>query len=340
LKNRRKKIKKSDIYLEKSVLIILMLLISMISYGKNSKWGFWAHRRINRLAVFRLPEEMQFFYKKNIDFLTDNAVNPDKRRYAVVGEAERHFIDLDVYGDSALSILPKYWPDAVKKIGEDSLRKHGIVPWHLQTAAFQLTEAFKAKDAKRILRLSADLGHYVADSHVPLHTTRNYNGQLTGQEGIHAFWESRLPELFAEDYDLWIGEAQYLDNITTQVWLVVTASHAASDSVFKFEKQLSDSFEPDKKYSFELRNNVLTRTYSKEFSEHYHQMLKGQVQRRMRASIKMVGDMWYTCWINAGQPDLTGISGFVFNADQKKEEAVEQLSWLRRLFRVRSEGDN
>lgn len=340
MKNRRKKIKKSDIYLEKSVLIILMLLISVISYGKNSKWGFWAHRRINRLAVFRLPEEMQFFYKKNIDFLTDNAVNPDKRRYAVVGEAERHFIDLDVYGDSALSILPKYWPDAVKKIGEDSLRKHGIVPWHLQTAAFQLTEAFKAKDAKRILRLSADLGHYVADSHVPLHTTRNYNGQLTGQEGIHAFWESRLPELFAEDYDLWIGEAQYLDNITTQVWLVVAASHAASDSVFKFEKQLSDSFEPDKKYSFELRNNVLTRTYSKEFSEHYHQMLKGQVQRRMRASIKMVGDMWYTCWINAGQPDLTGISGSVFNADQKKEEAVEQLSWLRRLFRVRSEGDN
>ncbi|WP_310589062.1 hypothetical protein [Dyadobacter chenhuakuii] len=57
------------------------------------------------MAVFRLPPEMQVFYKKNIDFITENAVNPDRRRYAVVGEAERHYIDLDVYGDSAVLVL-------------------------------------------------------------------------------------------------------------------------------------------------------------------------------------------------------------------------------------------
>ena len=322
------------------LIICLFTAICPILQAANPQWGFWAHRRINRMAVFRLPEEMQYFYKMNIDYLTENAVNPDRRRYAVVGEAERHFIDLDVYGDSALQILPKYWPDAVRKIGEDSLRKHGIVPWHLQTAAFQLTEAFKAKDAKRILRLSADLGHYVADAHVPLHTTRNYNGQLTNQEGIHAFWESRLPELFAEDYDLWIGEAKYLDKITNEVWLVVAASHAASDSVFLFEKELTQTFEPDKKFSYELRNNVLTRTYSREFSGRYHQMLKGQVERRMKASVKMVGDIWYTCWVNAGQPDLKEMSGFTRNENDKKEEAVEQQNWLRRLLHVRNESDN
>ena len=328
------------IFLKKLLLSALLLVIVLDSVEGNAGWGFWAHRRINRLAVFRLPAEMQIFYKTNIDFLTENAVNPDRRRYAVVGEAERHFIDLDVYGDSALQNLPKFWNDAVKKIGEDSLRRHGIVPWHLQTATYQLTEAFKAKDANRILRLSADLGHYVADAHVPLHTTRNYNGQLSKQEGIHAFWESRLPELFAEDYDLWIGEAQYLDKISNEVWQTVAESHAASDSVFLFEKELSRSFEPDKKYSYELRNNVLTRSYSKEFSEQYHQMLSGQVQRRMKASVKMVGDMWYTCWINAGQPDLNQISGSLDNDDNKKQEAVEQQSWLQRLFKVRSEGDD
>jgi len=332
--------KKNKNIFKKPVVTCLFFLICLPVLGFQPRWGFWAHRRINRLAVLRLPEEMQFFYKKNIDYLTENAVNPDRRRYAVVGEAERHFIDLDVYGDSALQILPKYWPDAVKKIGEDSLRKHGIVPWHLQTAAFQLTEAFKAKDAGRILRLSADLGHYVADAHVPLHTTRNYNGQLTSQEGIHAFWESRLPELFAEDYELWIGETKYLDKITDEIWNVVAASHTASDSVFLFEKELTKTFEPDKKFSYELRNNVLTRTYSKEFSERYHQMLKGQVQRRMKASVKMVGDMWYTCWVNAGQPDLKEISGFSLNETDKKEEAVEKQNWLRRLFQVRTEGDN
>ena len=69
-------------------------------------------------------------------------------------------------------------------------------------------------------------------------------------------------------------------------------------------------------------------------------MLSGQVQRRMKASVKMVGDMWYTCWINAGQPDLNQISGSLDNDDNKKQEAVEQQSWLQRLFKVRSEGDD
>ena len=37
------------------------------------------------------------FYKKNISYLTEAAVNPDRRRYAVLDEAPRHFIDLDEY---------------------------------------------------------------------------------------------------------------------------------------------------------------------------------------------------------------------------------------------------
>lgn len=323
--------------MKESCLSVFLVTSLILLTGFSPRWGFWAHRRINRLAVFRLPEPMQVFYKKHIDFITENAVNPDRRRYAVVGEAERHFIDLDVYGDSALYILPRYWKDAVEKVGEDSLRKHGIVPWYVQSAAFQLTEAFKEKDPRRILRISADLGHYIADAHVPLHTTRNYNGQLTGQEGIHGFWESRLPELFAEDYNLWIGEAAYVDQISTDIWQVVADSHMASDSVFKFEKQLTAEFDPDKKYSYELRNNILTRTYSKEFSQRYHQMLAGQVQRRMKSAVQMVGNVWYTCWINAGQPDMNQMTSFSLNQEDKKEQAAEQQSWIRRLFGIRPE---
>ncbi|MCE7070300.1 MULTISPECIES: zinc dependent phospholipase C family protein [Dyadobacter] len=291
------------------------------------------------MAVFRLPPEMQVFYKKNIDYITENAVNPDRRRYAVVGEAERHYIDLDVYGDSAVLVLPKFWNEAVKRMGEDSLRKHGIVPWYIQTAAYQLTEAFKEKDARRILRISADLGHYIADAHVPLHTTRNYNGQLTGQEGIHGFWESRLPELFAENYDLWIGQARYQDNVANIAWQTVAESHAATDSVFLFEKQLSASFPAEKKFSYELRNNVLTRTYSLEFSTRYHETLDRQVERRMRASIKMVADIWFTCWINAGQPDLRQLKDSLTETD-KPDQQTESQSWIRRLLHIRPESED
>lgn len=314
-------------------------IICLFTSGIAPNWGFWAHKRINRLAVYRLPVDMQIFYKKHIDYLTENAVNPDRRRYAVVGEAERHFIDLDSYPDSIRYALPVYWQEAKVKFPEDSLRKHGMNPWYVQMAAHQLTEAFKTKNTKAILRLSADLGHYIADAHVPLHTTKNYNGQLTKQEGIHGFWESRLPELFAEDYDLWIGEVEYIQNIGQTAWNTIYDSHRAKDSVLLFEQEVSKSFDDDKKYSYELRNNILTRTYSKEFSERYHRLLKGQVERRMRMSVKIVGDMWYTCWINAGQPVLDGNLIHLNPDELKSEEASEQRNWLQKLLHIRVESD-
>ena len=127
------------------------------------------------------------FYKKNIQYLEEASVNPDRRRYAVEDEAAKHYIDLDDYGDSAAFKLPRYWNDAIKKYSEDSLQARGIVPWHINRMYYQLKDAFLLKDPQRILRVSAELGHYVADANVPLHTTRNYDGQLTGQNGIHAF---------------------------------------------------------------------------------------------------------------------------------------------------------
>lgn len=280
-------------------------LVCLIAPILSQSWGFYSHRKINRLAVFTLPVEMIGFYKENIQYITENAVNPDKRRYAVKGEAPRHYIDLDVYGDSAVYKMPRYWNDAVEKYTEDTLLAYGIVPYHVNRMAYWLTEAFKEKDALRILRLSSDLGHYIADANVPLHTTENYNGQLTGQYGIHGFWESRLPELFSEEYDLLTGKAEYIENLQLEVWDAVTKAHEALDSVFLFEMELTKKFPESKKYGFEERGQTTVRTYSYQFSKEYHQKLNGMVERRMRATIKMVGDFWFSCWVKAGQPDLT-----------------------------------
>ena len=92
-------------------------------------WGFYGHVLLNRQAVFSLPPEMLHLYKQELRFVSEKAVNPDRRRYAVKGEAEKHYIDLDHYGDSALYKLPKYWAQAIEKFPEDSLRAHGIGPW-------------------------------------------------------------------------------------------------------------------------------------------------------------------------------------------------------------------
>jgi hypothetical protein len=289
-------------------LSLLGITFTLLAFTFNTKikpsWGFFAHQKINRLAVFTLPPEMITFYKHHIQYITENAVNPDRRRYAVDYEAPRHYIDLDVYGDSAVYKLPHYWKDAVEEYTEDTLQAYGIVPWHVHLVTFQLTEAFKENNAEDILRYSADLGHYIADANVPLHTTENYNGQLSGQYGIHGFWESRLPELFSEDYNFFIGKAEYVDNTQLAIWTAVEDAHVALDSVFGFEKKLTEKMADDRKYSSELRGNVNMKVYSRDFSKAYHNMLGDQVERRMRNSIKMVGDYWYTAWVNAGQPDM------------------------------------
>ena len=282
----------------------LVLSFLFISWFGAQSWGFFAHKKINRIAVFTLPPEMIGFYKRNIHVITENAVKPDMRRYTVKEEAPRHYIDLDVYGDGALFILPKSWNQAVEMYSEDTLMEYGVVPWHIVKVTGWLTKAFLNRDAEQIIRLSADLGHYIADANVPLHTTENYNGQLTGQVGIHGFWESRLPELFSDEYDLFTGRASYIEDPQAMAWAAVRSANLALDSVLRFEKELTRKFSEEKKYGFEEKGNQTLKVYSYSFSREYHDRLAGMVERQMRRAIKMTGDFWYTAWVDGGQPDL------------------------------------
>jgi hypothetical protein len=299
-----------------------------------SGWGFFAHQKINRLAVFILPSEMIGFYKKNIQYLTEAAVNPDRRRYAVPGEAPRHYIDLDDYGDSAVYKLPRYWNDAVAKYGEDSLKAHGILPWQVYRMYFQLKEAFLLKDTDRILKVSAELGHYVSDAYVPLHTTRNYDGQKTGQSGIHGFWESRLPELYFGQYDFFVGKAQYIKNVQLAIWEVIIITSQKKDSVLLIEKQLFEK-EGSKKFSFETKGRLTVKVVSEEYARHYHQLLHGMVERQFRASIKMTGSIWYTAWVDAGQPDLKSLINYKPTEEELKKRKEELLLWREKTQKAR-----
>src|SRR5690606_29113340 len=141
---------------------------------------------------------MLVLFKPNIEFISEHAVDPDKRRYAITPEGPRHFIDLDNYGTYPFPELPRKWNDAVAKFGEEMVTENGIVPWHVQIMLGRLTKAFKDKNFSAIMKNSTEIGHYISDAHVPLHATSNYNGQQTGQRGIHGFWESRVPELLAD----------------------------------------------------------------------------------------------------------------------------------------------
>lgn len=384
--------------MKKVWLSIFVLLFVFDGQGlhvasNSASWGFFAHRRINRMAVFTLPQEMMPFFRHHIEYLTDHAVDPDKRRYATKHEAVRHYIDIDHWGEYPFPEVPRNWTDALLRYGElqlitpdsDTLRlsgkkivdapgwqdtilfsvnnpslplflplqpyrqfwrdhilpqyyedewrvpvdtvrallripgitieevrvldhfsEYGIVPYHLEKTQAKLARAFQSKDPQAILRIAAEIGHYIGDAHVPLHTTENYNGGMTGQEGIHAFWESRLPELFADEtYDYFVGKANYVSDKNEYYWNTVLKSHQLVDSVLLIEKRLSQTFPPDQQYCYEERLGRSIRTQCEAYATAYHEAMVGMVEDRLQAAILSIGSAWFSAWVDAGQPDLT-----------------------------------
>ncbi|WP_312398663.1 zinc dependent phospholipase C family protein [Sphingobacterium sp.] len=284
----------------------LLWILSIVILLTLNSWGFFAHKKINHYAVFALPAKLAKFYKSNIDLITEKAVDPDKRCFIDSAEGPRHFIDIEDYReDRLIDSIPVHWSQAKEKFQERQLLKNGIIPWQINFTYLKLVKAFKSKDYNKIIKHSADLGHYIADAHVPLHTTKNYNGQLTGQIGIHAFWESRLPEMFAGEYNLLVGKAIYIEDPLSEAWTIVRESNQLVDSVLRIESLLNKQFKASQKNSFIERNNQLLWTYSDSYAKAYHLALNGMVERRMRKTILRVASYWHSAWLESGQPDLS-----------------------------------
>ena len=142
------------------------------------------------------------------------------------------------------------------------------------------------------------------------------------QVGIHAFWESRLPELFFNEYDFFVGKAEYVSNVQLLVWKTIAHTNHALDSVLRFEKQLAKK-SGDQKFNFETKGKQTIKVFSIAYSKAYHLMLAGMVERQMRASVKMIGDIWYTAWVDGGQPDLKSLIEYKPSADELKKREAE-----------------
>jgi hypothetical protein len=289
-------------------------------------WGFFAHQRINRLAVFSLPPEMLVLYKPNIEYLVAHATDADKRRYILAEEGPRHYIDIDHYGPPPFVELPRSWQEAVLRYTADTLNRYGILPWYIGQMVHRLTQAFLQGDADRIMKLSADLGHYTGDAHVPLHACSNHNGQLTGQHGIHGLWESRIPELMADKtFRYWTGKAVYIADVSACTWQIVQESAAAADTVLREEKNLSGRYPSGRKFAYEKRNGKLVRNYATAYTKAYHSILGDMVERRMVAAIRTTANFWYTAWVNAGMPALDKLHKGKITEDAIKATATQMI---------------
>jgi hypothetical protein len=295
-----------------------------------SSWGFFAHKRINRLAVFNLPKGIANFYRANIDYICEHSTDPDKRRYVDSMEGSRHFFNADHYGKHPFDRMPQRWKEAERQYSADTLDKYGVVPWAIQYNYYRLVKSFKEKDTSGILKASVNLAHYIADAHVPLHMTTNHNGQLTHQEGIHGLWETRLPELFSDSYRYKLRKAHYVSDPLKEAWAIARHTFKCVDSVLLFEAKINSTFPPDQKYTMTKRGTRNVKDYSVAYATAYSNSLHGMVERQMRAAMAEVSSYWFSAWVDAGQPDLDKL------IDPKATVATtpQQLSQELSLFKL------
>ena len=284
-----------------SLFIFLMLLMLV-----TGSWGFLAHKTAHKIAVQELPKELQNYFNKNINYLEYNSVRPDVRKKKDRSEAPKHYIDFEAYGDSAAYKMPWKWNEAVKKYSKDTLTKYGYVPYQIIETQKRLTNAFKQRNADSILFYAADLGHYIEDANVPLHTTINYDGQLTNQKGLHALWETMIPEIEIKNYNLSPKhQATYIKNKEQAVWTAVRRAHALLPIIFSKEKEVSKKFTTGTKYRIQNRKGKEVKNYTGAFAKAYSAALGTTINDQLMNSANMVADFWYTAWVDAGKPDVS-----------------------------------
>ena len=317
--------KRSSKFVTGTIIILLVIC---------SSWGFLVHRTVNQLAVYQLPQKMQPFYYKHLDYIVKNSIRPDERRNSDPTEAPKHFIDLEPFGDSAAWKMPLTWSEAVKKYSRDTLVKYGYVPYWVIEIKNRLTNAFRQRNVDSILFYSADLGHYIADANVPLHTSVNYDGQLTGQRGMHALWESVVPELSMERWNL-AGKksAKYLKHPEQAIWEAVRYAHSLLPEVFVAEKEVSRLFTQVTKYRIEKRNNREVKYYSNEFIKDYGQRLQQSINDQLLRSANLIADFWYTAWVDGGKPDLKKL--LLQFSDNDNKALKKEVKAYRQSFLLR-----
>jgi hypothetical protein len=288
-------------YFNKGILFFscFAMIVSLCS------WGFYTHETATQLAIYKLPGSIRTFYFSNIDSVTAQSVRPDKRKSTDKKETAKHFIDIENYGDNAINNMPLNWQAALEKYSWDTLNKYGYVPYQVLTEYSLLVNAFKQKNTDSIFFYAIDLAHYIEDANVPLHTTNNYDGQLTNQKGLHALWESTIPELEINNYNLYSAhKAIYIKDKPVTIWKAIQKAHALLPVMLAKEKEITKNFPDNSKYKEVMYYGTKTKMYTHEFARQYAAALGSSINDQLINSANMVADFWYSAWIDAGKPGL------------------------------------
>ncbi len=281
-------IEKIKRFLRAGTLFTIISVSSLLFLG----WGQLGHHIINYNTIMSALPQMEFF-NTWADSLAAHASDADARKSWDPTEAPKHFIDIDNYPEFvANGFITQDFDSLVAEHNYSFVMQQGILPWAILNTADSIEAAFEQNDLHKAMLLSADLGHYIADSHMPLHITRNYNGQYTDQTGVHSRYESNLIGDFQSQITYTGDSLQYIENMPDFIFNMIYDNYQYVDSVL-YADSVAQAY----------AGNHSSSTYYNKFWEIAGDFTIGLFQK---ASYR-IACVIYTEWINAGGSP-TGIS--------------------------------
>ena len=268
----------------------LLVLAACWSTVPAFAWGPTAHRLANSQAIDTLPVEIRYFFEANRQFLAEHATDPDQWLQKDPYERKQHYIYLDKYGIFPYLELPHGFKPAAEKFSLRRINRDGLLPWHVGEYSLRLTNALKAGKWEEAKQLAAALGHYVADTRDPLHTTANYDGQLTGQTGLGTRFGATLVDRFQGFMMFRPAPASKIDDPTEY----------AFDSALEANTWASQIVLADRQSLQGLRD------YNDDYLDRFYSVVGPAAARELNNAAHDIGSYWYTAWLNAGRPQLPG----------------------------------
>jgi len=258
-----------------------LLMVFPASVLARGNWGWRAHEYISFHAVQYLPSEMSFFLYQRT-FLYQHASDPDRDG----SPGYYHYIDIDYYQEFYDGTLPHEWEEMLELYDESEVREVGIVPWVIQWWTDSLSVLMSRNQWDNAWQIAANLGHYVADSHQPLHLTLNYDGQYSGNDGIHSRYETQLIGPHLGLLPLPEGEAVYWDSVI--------------DSVFGYISEVYPNV------TWVLLADNLARSQDPSYGTTYYNVMWTELESIstdvIQSAILDLASIWYTAWVNAREP--------------------------------------
>ncbi len=273
------------------IKIVILFFISLISVQNILAWGSVGHKIINRKASMQLPSSMSKFKSDSL-FYEAHASDADYRKISgdttFAAESYRHYLDIDEYPN--FYNLPRDLDTLIRMYGWNTVKSRGTNPWFTKYFLDSLTTQLSRGDSISVKQTASDLGHYVGDGYQPLHCTYNYDGQYTGNNGIHSRYESTLLSYFQSQIVISPASIQYVSSPIDYIFEYIYYSQSLVDSIM-----LADNYA--KSISGYSGSGTAPASYYNALWEKTQYFTKDIFQRATVA----LASLWYTAYVNAGQ---------------------------------------